>query len=542
MGVSAPNSHLVPDWDSVFAQLNKGQMTDFPGGVHPPQAKALSNTTPIATPNLPDVLYIPIKQHSGVVGTISVSIGDQVKKGQALTFSSHPFSVPVHASTSGTITDIMEHPSAHASGLPETTIVLTPDGKDTWDLLPVIEDYKTASAMVLLERISDAGISGLGGAGFPTYIKTNTQKSVECIIINGIECEPYISSDDRIMREHALQIKQGIDILCHITQAKRVIVAVEDNKPEAYKALAEACGDDERMLMASVPTKYPAGGEKQLIQVLTGCEVPNGGLPIDLGILMYNVGTCFAIADAVLYGKALTQRVVTLTGQALTKPQNVWALLGTPIAHLLEHAGYKPDQQKRQKVIMGGPMMGFTVLNDTVPVVKITNCLLVPAQDELPDIDDEKPCIRCGVCADACPAGLLPQQLYWYSKAKELDKAQDYHIHDCIECGACAYVCPSEIPLVQYYRQTKAAIRQEADDKAKSDKAKERFEARQARLLADKKAREEKHRKAAEARKAAMENKGNDAKDKIAAALARAKAKRAAAAKAAQDNQQDDAN
>ena len=542
MGVSAPNSHLVPDWDSVFAQLNKGQMTDFPGGVHPPQAKALSNTTPIATPNLPDVLYIPIKQHSGVVGTISVSIGEQVKKGQALTYSSHPFSVPVHASTSGTITDIMEHPSAHASGLPETTIVLTPDGKDTWDLLPVIEDYKTASAMVLLERISDAGISGLGGAGFPTYIKTNTQKSVECIIINGIECEPYISSDDRIMREHALQIKQGIDILCHITQAKRVIVAVEDNKPEAYKALAEACGDDERMLMASVPTKYPAGGEKQLIQVLTGFEVPNGGLPIDLGILMYNVGTCFAIADAVLYGKALTQRVVTLTGQALTKPQNVWALLGTPIAHLLEHAGYKPDQQKRQKVIMGGPMMGFTVLNDTVPVVKITNCLLVPAQDELPDIDDEKPCIRCGVCADACPAGLLPQQLYWYSKAKELDKAQDYHIHDCIECGACAYVCPSEIPLVQYYRQTKAAIRQEADDKAKSDKAKERFEARQARLLADKKAREEKHRKAAEARKAAMENKGNDAKDKIAAALARAKAKRAAAAKAAQDNQQDDAN
>jgi electron transport complex protein RnfC len=256
---------------------------------------------------------------------------------------------------------------------------------------------------------------------------------------------------------------------------------------------------------------------------------------------MYNVGTCFAIADAVLYGKALTQRVVTLTGKALAKPQNVWALLGTPVAYLLAHAGYDSNKQKRQKVIMGGPMMGFTVLNDTVPVVKITNCLLVPEQDELPDIDDEKPCIRCGVCADACPAGLLPQQLYWYSKAKELGKAQDYHIHDCIECGACAYVCPSEIPLVQYYRQTKAAIRQEAEDKAKSDKAKERFEARQARLLADKKAREEKHKKAAEARKAAMENKGNDAKDKIAAALARAKAKRAAA-KAAQDNQQDDAN
>jgi electron transport complex protein RnfC len=191
---------------------------------------------------------------------------------------------------------------------------------------------------------------------------------------------------------------------------------------------------------------------------------------------------------------------------------------------------------------MGGPMMGFTVHSPEVPVVKITNCLLVPAAQELPDIDDEKPCIRCGMCADACPAGLLPQQLYWYSKAKELDKAQDYHIDDCIECGACAYVCPSEIPLVQYYRQTKAAIRLQADDKAKSAKAKARFEARQARLLADKKAREEKHRKAAEARKAAMANKGNDAKDKIAAALARAKAKRAAAAKATKaqpDNQEE---
>ncbi|MET1219410.1 MAG: electron transport complex subunit RsxC [Glaciecola sp.] len=530
------------EWDDIIAQIEQGHMQDFPGGVHPPQQKALSNTTPIASVPLPKKLTIPVKQHSGLAGNINVQVGEYVAKGQALTNSAHPFVVPVHASTSGIVTAVTTSPSAHASGIPETVIEIEPDGQDTWTLLPIIEDYTAIAPVDLLERICQAGISGLGGAGFPTHIKTTTKKSIECLIINGIECEPYISSDDRIMREHARQIKQGMDILCHITGAKRVIVAIEDNKPEAYKALTEACIDDARCTMAWVPTKYPAGGERQLIQVLTGAEVPSNGLPVDLGILMYNVGTCYAIADAVLYGKSLVQRVVTLTGEALAQPQNVWALLGTPIAHLLEFAGYEVTRQTQPKVIMGGPMMGFTVHSPEVPVVKITNCLLVPAAQELPDIDDEKPCIRCGMCADACPAGLLPQQLYWYSKAKELDKAQDYHIDDCIECGACAYVCPSEIPLVQYYRQTKAAIRLQADDKAKSAKAKARFEARQARLLADKKAREEKHRKAAEARKAAMANKGNDAKDKIAAALARAKAKRAAAAKATKaqpDNQEE---
>jgi electron transport complex protein RnfC len=248
---------------------------------------------------------------------------------------------------------------------------------------------------------------------------------------------------------------------------------------------------------------------------------------MDIGCMMFNVGTCFAIADAVLYGKALIQRVVTITGEAVAKPQNVWALLGTPIEDLLQFAEYQPEQQRRRKIIMGGPMMGFTVHAPLVPVVKITNCILVPAADELPDIEDERPCIRCGYCTDACPAGLLPQQLYWYSKAKDYDKAQEYHLSECIECGACAYVCPSEIPLVQYYRQAKAEIRVQLDEQQKSEKAKQRFEQRQARLEADKLAREEKHRKAAEARKKAMANKDNDAKDKIAAALARAKAKRA---------------
>ena len=524
------------DADNVVQQIKQGQLFDFPGGVHPPQQKSISNTTPINTIDEPERLYIPVKQHIGTQGSICVSIGQDVAKGEPLTTSANPFAVPVHASTSGKVVDITQHPSAHPSGLPETTIIIEPDGLAQWQLMPVMSDYLSADKVSILERICQAGISGLGGAGFPTHIKTNPQKPVECLIINGIECEPYISSDDRIMREHAWQIKQGIDILRHVIQPKQVIIAVEDNKPEAMDAIKTACIEDTGITIASVPTKYPAGGERQLIQVLTGEEVPQEGLPIDVGCLMYNVGTCYAIADAVLHGKALVQRVVTLTGQALGSPQNVWALLGTPIHHLLDIAEYDPKRQRNQKVIMGGPMMGFTVHNDVVPVVKITNCLLVPDKRELPDVESERPCIRCGLCADACPAGLLPQQLFWHSKAKEYDKAQAYHLDACIECGACAYVCPSEIPLVHYYRKAKTDIKHQAAEKEKSEKARERFETRQARLLADKQAREEKHRLAAEARKKAMENKGgSDAKDKIAAALARAKAKRAAAAQANKD-------
>lgn len=522
------NKYMI-DAEHVVAQLKQGQLFDFAGGVYPPQQKTLSNTTPINTIAEPQYLFIPIKQHIGTQGSICVKVGQHVSKGQALTQSTNPFAVPVHASTSGVIKAVTPHPSAHPSGIPEMTVTLEPDGHASWQLMPLLTDYTDLDQITLLERICQAGISGLGGAGFPTHLKSNPQKPVECLIINGIECEPYISSDDRIMREHAWQIKQGIDILRHIVQPKQIIIAIEDNKPQAMDAIKTACLEDNGITIASVPTKYPSGGEKQLIQILTGNEVPEAGLPIDIGCLMYNVGTCFAIADAVLHGKALVQRVVTLTGQALQQPQNVWALLGTPISHLLTVAQYDSAKQDSQKVIMGGPMMGFTVVNDSVPVVKITNCLLVPDKQELPDISDERACIRCGLCADACPAGLLPQQLFWHSKAKEYDKAQAYNLDACIECGACAYVCPSEIPLVHYYRKAKTDIKHIELEKEKSEKARVRFETRQERLLADKLAREEKHRLAAEARKKSMDNKGNDAKDKIAAALARAKAKRAAA-------------
>lgn len=535
---------MYPSFDSIIETLNAGKTFSFPGGVHPDDKKSLSNTSVIKKPSMPELLVVPLRQHIGSDGICCVQVGDTVLKGQVLSQSSSPFSVPVHAPTSGEIVAIAPHVVAHPSGLTEMCISIRPDGKDTWCELSPIANYSDVHSNELIEAICQAGISGMGGAGFPTHIKTSTSKPVEFLILNGIECEPYITSDDRLMREHAWQIRQGLDILTHLIGPKAIIVAVEDNKPEAFEALSIACQDKKEYRVVNVETKYPAGGEKQLIQVITGREVPRNGLPADIGVMMFNVGTCFAIADAILHGKPLIERIVTVTGEAVESPSNFRALIGTPVSHLLDEAKYNPKKQKKPKVVMGGPMMGFTLSDATIPVIKTTNCLLVPAKKELVDDNAERPCIRCSACADACPASLLPQQMFWHAKAKEYDKAEEYNLFDCIECGACAYVCPSEIPLVHYYRQAKAEIRLQRDEKNKAEKAKQRFEARKERLEREKREREEKHRKAKEARLAANKAKeqsaasvdntnsanegASQAKDKVAAALARAKAKKAA--------------
>lgn len=517
---------MYNQYDDIVNRLNQDRLWDFPGGVHPPEFKTLSNQKDIARIPMPAKLYVTVKQHIGVEGNLVVEVGDRVLKGQALTRSSNPFSVPVHAPSSGTVTHIGPHVSAHPSGIKELSVEISTDEFEKWIELNPILDYQQKPKAQIVEAICNAGISGMGGAGFPTHIKASPKKDVEFLIVNGVECEPYISSDDRLMREHAWQIRQGIDVLVHLLSPKMVIVAIEDNKPEAIEAMQVACQENAKYRVVSIPTKYPAGGEKQLVQVLTNREVPGRGLPIDVGVIMHNVGTCYAIADAIFSGKPLIERVVTLTGEAFKRPQNVWAPIGTPISHLLEFGQYREHKQRQAKVIMGGPMMGFDVINADVPVVKITNCILAPSATEVAEPGPEQPCIRCSACADACPASLLPQQLFWHSKAKEYDKAQDYNLFDCIECGACAYVCPSEIPLVHYYRIAKSDIRNQQHEKDQADKARERFEARKARLEREQKEREEKHAKAAEARRQAMSEKGSDAKDKIAAALARAKAKK----------------
>ncbi|WP_245921598.1 electron transport complex subunit RsxC [Bowmanella denitrificans] len=508
---------------SLIDKIRQGRFFDFPGGVHPPGRKTLSNQDVIGKCTLPEHLYLTVKQHIGAPGQLQVKVGDEVLKGQALTRSTNPFALPVHAPTSGKVTAIAPHVSAHPSGLAELSVEITPDGRDKWIDLTPIPDYQQLPKTRIIEAICDAGIAGMGGAGFPTHIKVSPKKDVEFLVINGAECEPYITADDRLMREHAWQIRQGIDVLCHLLNPGHVLIAIEDNKPEAIQAMQVACQEKPDYIICPIPTKYPAGGEKQLIQVLTGREVPHGRLPIDVGIIMQNVGTCFAVADVIFTGKPLIQRVVTLTGEAMTKPCNVWALLGTPICHLLKHAGYEKAQQGVQRLIMGGPMMGFSLASEQIPVVKSTNCILAPTQQEMTLPEEEQACIRCSACADACPVNLLPQQMYWHSKAKELDKAQDYNLFDCIECGACAYVCPSQIPLVHYYRVAKAQIRQQEEEKQKADKARDRFEARKQRLEEEKAERELKHQQAAEARREAMHKQGDDPKSKVAAALARAR-------------------
>lgn len=507
---------------SLFQQIQAGKLWDFHGGVHPPTRKAQTAHKPIGVLPLPDRLYIPLRQHIGVAGHLLVTAGQRVLKGQPLTSADNSMAVPVHAPTSGTILAIAEHTSAHPSALPEPTITLIPDGLDEWRQQHPL-NLSSSDNLTLLERIQESGIAGMGGAGFPAHLKAGLTQPVDYLIINAVECEPYISADDALIQEGAITIVKGIDILCKLLNPKAVLVGIEDDKPVASAALKAACNQRDHYYVRDLPTKYPSGGEKQLIQLLTNKEVPAGRRPIDIGIVMLNVGTAFAIAQAVLDDHPLLSRIVTVTGETLSQPQNVLALIGTPVSDLLTFCGYQ--QQKNYKVIMGGPMMGFSLPDLAVPIIKTTNCILAPSEHELPPPGKETDCIRCSACADACPASLLPQQLLWYSKAKDPAKLAEYNLFDCIECGACAYVCPSEIPLVQYYRVAKAEIREQQREAVKAEQAKARFEARNARLEREKQQRMARNQQLAEAREQAQQTGGNS--NAVAAALARIKAKQA---------------
>ncbi|MGM3388850.1 electron transport complex subunit RsxC [Stutzerimonas stutzeri] len=477
--------------------MNAATLWDIHGGIHPPERKTLSNRTPIQHPPLPRQLIVPLSQHLGGAAEPCVGVGDRVLKGQKIAEATGYVSAPVHAPTSGIVSFIGPQPYPHVSGMLADAIVIESDGEDAWAPLRPIADFRLLEADDLLERIREAGIAGLGGAGFPTAVKLSgaPAQPIRTLIINGAECEPYITADDLLMREKAQALVIGIDILAHLIRPEQVLIGIEDNKPEAVAAVREALGERAYGLRV-MPTKYPSGGEKQLIQILTGAEVPSGGLPADIGVLCQNVGTCVAIHDAVLLGRPLISRITTLTGKALARPMNVEALIGTPVADLLTLAGL--DHHKLNRLIMGGPMMGFTLPSLEVPLVKTTNCLLAATLAELPPPPAALPCIRCGECAEACPASLLPQQLHFFALGQEHDQLKAYNLFDCIECGACAYVCPSSIPLVQYYRAAKGEIRALEQKQQKAEHSRQRFEWRQERLRraeeqkeADRKARAE---------------------------------------------------
>ncbi|BFU59695.1 electron transport complex subunit RsxC [Rodentibacter abscessus] len=510
----------------VLSRFNSGKLWDFKGGIHPPDMKAQSSHQPLRTIPLSTDFYVPLKQHAGQAGNLLVKVGDYVLKGQPLTQGDGLRMLPIHAPTSGIIKSIAPYVAAHPSGLDEPTIHLLADGLDQSVERHPVDDFLRLTPEQLIEKIYQAGVAGLGGAVFPTAAKIQSaDKKIKLLIINGAECEPYITCDDRLMQEHSDEIIEGVRILRYILRPEKVVIAIEDNKPEAIKAIKHALQGANDIDVRIIPTKYPSGAAKQLIYLLTGMEVPSGERSSSIGVLMQNVGTVFAIKRAVMDDEVLIERAITLTGDKIQKKGNYWVRFGTPIYHALTHVGYRFDE--RFPVFVGGPMMGLELPNLNAPVTKIVNCLLAPDHFEYAEPQQEQACIRCSACSDACPVNLMPQQLYWFARSEDHKKSEEYALKDCIECGVCAYVCPSHIPLIQYFRQEKAKIWQIKEKQKKADEAKIRFEAKQARMEREEQERKARTQRAAEARREELvKTKGEDP---VKAALERLKAKKSEA-------------
>lgn len=495
---------------------------DFHGGVHPIENKLQSNQPCIVAMPPPQLLVVPLTQHIGKVARAIVEVGDYVLKGQLIARAQGFISANIHAPSSGYISDLTDRPLPHQSALSGPCILIDTDGKDQWAQLSPTAHPESLPKADLLSLIQAAGIVGLGGAGFPGVVKLQPKNLIHTLIINAAECEPYITSDDRLMREYAHEIIAGIQLVQQLLDQPLCLIGIEENKPEAIALLSLAASEHSNIEVCVIPTKYPSGGEKQLIEILTGHHVPHAGIPPDIGIVCQNVGTVKAISDAIFLGQPLLKRITTVTGKAALRAGNYEVLIGTQVKDLLAYA--QVDLSQTSRLVMGGPMMGFTIQDTDIPIVKSSNCILAAADLELAPIADHHACIRCGQCEVACPAQLLPQQLFWFAKAEEFEKAEDHNLSDCIECGACAWVCPSQIPLVQYYRFAKGRIKTLNSEAQLAELARQRFEFREQRLIDEKLAKEEKRKaRALVAANAQAAKRAADptAQDPIAAALAR---------------------
>lgn len=524
-------------------QLRKKRVTDiklhqFHGGLKPEDHKAESKNQGILTLPLSKKFIMPLKQHIGESNKPLLQVGDTVKKGQLIASSAAQISAPIHAPTSGVISEITQHAIPHPSGMSSLSIIIDADGQDQAEHTQSLnKNTNELDSSALLELIKQAGVVGFGGAAFPTEAKITSShfNTIDTLIINGAECEPFITCDDMLMQTQAKQIIQGIAWLQKIISPKQTLIGIENNKPQAIQAMQQALTDANisNTTIAEVPTLYPSGGEKQLITVLTGKEVPSQKLAFDIGVICQNVGTCAAISQALDDHQAVISRVVTISGNGIKNPGNYYVRLGTPISDLIQAAG--GYEKNASQLIMGGPMMGFSLPHDQMPITKSTNSILVLSEDFNPE-QDVQACIRCAKCAEVCPAQLLPQQLYWYARAQRFDRIKDYHLFDCIECGCCSAVCPSQIPLVQYYRYAKGEIRIAEQEQKSADHARQRFEFRELRLAENKRKLEEARRLKREALAAKNKNKSDETKDSkqadpIQAALERVKAKQNAAKK-----------
>ena len=505
----------------------------FKGGIKPETHKSPSLGQPIGQAPLVPRYVVPLHQSIGGTPEPLVVPGQRVLKGQKIGGPDKWISSAVHAPTSGTVLAIEERLAAHPSGLPTLSVVIEADGRDEWiERQPVA--HRNLAPERVRELLRDAGVVGLGGAVFPSHAKLTAARStpMEELVINGAECEPFMSCDDLLMRERADEIVRGIGVFRDLLDPKRVLIGIEDNKPEAVAAMqaaVERCG--ESFAVIPVPTRYPAGGAKQLIRVLTGKEVPASKRSPEMGVQCFNVATAYTAWRALAHGEPVISRIVTLTGNVETA-RNWEVPLGTPFADLLPLARPLPGTDR---YLMGGPMMGFELPGLEAPVVKASNCLIAGSPALFPPLPPEMPCIRCGACAEACPHELQPFELYWFSRAKNFGKAQEYDLFDCSECGCCSYVCPSRIPLVQYFRFAKSEIWAREREKSQSDAAKSRFEFRNEREEREKAEKAERLAKAAAAKAAAAQATatGEAAPDGAAAAAPTAPVDADAAKKAA---------
>lgn len=464
----------------------------FHGGLKLRHNKKISCAMPLERPPMPQRLWVVLQQHQGETGELLVEAGEQVRKGQALTRAVHDRQVPVHAPTSGLVRGIVDHPVASPPGSLSPAVELEPDDRDFWSERTPLDRWRERAPEEIIEHLRERGLAGLGGAQFPTAAKLRGKwPPIHTLILNGAECEPYISCDEMLMRERPAAIVEGGVILARAVGAERVVIGIEDQMGAvewAFGNVRRKVDPENRVRVVKVTTIYPEGGEKQIIQVLTGREVPHDGLPQDMGIVCLNVATAAAARDAVIEGTPVIERVVTVTGPGIVQPRNLIALIGTPFFHLVQAAnGYRPDVAR---LVLGGPMSGLPLATDVVTVTKGANCILALTEKNIARTQPELPCINCGECVRVCPAQLLPQELFHYLRAGDYDEARELNLYDCIECGCCAFVCPSHIPLVDYYRLGKEELRLRDAEIRRSRLARGRYEARETRLEVEREARE----------------------------------------------------
>lgn len=480
------------------------KLFQFRGGVHPEGNKQPTADKPVVRPPMPERLYVPLLQHVGPAAEPVVKTGQRVLKGQLIARATGHVSAPVHAPTSGIICAINDFQAPHASGLPVMTIMIESDGRDEWtDITPSDDPFKLDPEEIAV-RVGAAGVVGLGGATFPASVKLQQARNsnIETLIINGGECEPYLSCDDRLMQERPNEVIDGIRILQYVVQPEKVIIAIEDNKSLAIAAIREAVKDHENIEVAVAPTCYPLGSAKQMIQAVTGKEVPAGARSNDIGVLVHNVGTAYAVHRAIRHGQPLISRIVTVGG-AVTNPQNVEAPIGMLISDLLNFCGGTAEGV--QRIVMGGPMMGQMLPGANTPVIKGCSGIIALTEAQVA-ARKPGPCIRCSSCIKACPMGLVPLEMAGLIRNNELDKALELGLRDCIACGSCSFVCPSNIPLVQYFNYAKGELEMRKRAEHKAVETRKLSESRQARLDTQQKARAEalaKSKAAAAAKKSA---------------------------------------